>query len=212
MPVSNQPGKDSFPASGLPVMEHFYTIQGEGINTGKAAYFIRLAGCDVGCVWCDVKDSWRAENYPLMKIGEMIDVIKQHNSAMTVITGGEPMMYNLDELCTNLSEQNIYSCLETSGAYPLSGRWDWICVSPKKFKAPLPQVLLKANELKVIVYNTSDFKWAEEHEANVSSECKLLLQPEYSRFNEMIPLIVNYVKQHPQWQISLQTHKIINVP
>ncbi len=193
-------------------MEHFYTIQGEGVNTGKAAYFIRLAGCDVGCVWCDVKDSWNADNYPLMKIGEMLDVIKQHNAGMAVITGGEPMMYNLDELCYNLSSHNIYACLETSGAYPLSGQWDWICVSPKKFKAPLPEVLKQAHELKVIVYNASDFKWAEEHAAKVSLACKLLLQPEFSRFNEMIPLIVDYVKLNPQWQISLQTHKIINVP
>ncbi|MEP7265114.1 MAG: 7-carboxy-7-deazaguanine synthase QueE, partial [Bacteroidota bacterium] len=138
-----------------PVMEHFYTIQGEGINTGKAAYFIRLAGCDVGCVWCDVKDSWSKEGYPLMKVEDMMEVIQQHHANMAVITGGEPLMHNLDELCEQLTTAGITSCIETSGAYPLSGRWDWICVSPKKFKAPLKEVLQEADELKVIIYNKS---------------------------------------------------------
>ncbi len=196
----------------LPVMEHFYTIQGEGINSGKAAYFIRLAGCDVGCVWCDVKESWSAEGYPLMKNEDICNLILQQGANMAVITGGEPLMYNLDELTALLHEKGITTCLETSGAYPLSGNWDWICVSPKKFKAPLPEVVNTADELKVVVYNKSDFDWAEKHAVSVNDKCNLLLQPEYSRFNEMIPAIIDYVKQHPKWRISLQTHKIINVP
>lgn len=196
----------------LPVMEHFYTIQGEGINSGKAAYFIRLAGCDVGCVWCDVKESWSAEGYPLMKKEEICDLILQQGANMAVITGGEPLIYNLDDLTSLLHVKGVTTCLETSGAYSLSGSWDWICVSPKKFKAPLPEVVNAANELKVVVYNKSDFEWAEKHAEAVNEKCSLLLQPEYSRFNEMIPAIIDYVKQHPKWRISLQTHKIINVP
>jgi 7-carboxy-7-deazaguanine synthase len=163
-------------------------------------------------MWCDVKDSWTTEGYPVMKIQDIVDVVLQHRAPMAVITGGEPLLYNLDALCAALQQQNIEVCLETSGSSPLSGKWDWICVSPKKFKAPLDEVLHAANELKVIIYNKSDFKWAEEHAVKVSDGCRLLLQPEYSRFNEMVPLIVDYVKQNPQWQISLQTHKIINVP
>jgi 7-carboxy-7-deazaguanine synthase len=210
MQVTSRP--EHMTKTALPVMEHFYSIQGEGVNTGKAAYFVRLAGCDVGCVWCDVKDSWNAEGYPLMKSSDIISNIMQHGATMAVVTGGEPMMHNLDELCSGLTEQKITKCLETSGAYPLSGEWDWVCVSPKKFKAPLQEVLHHADELKVIIYNKSDFAWAEKHAASVKNDCRLLLQPEYSRFSEIVPLIIDYVKEHPQWQISLQTHKIINVP
>jgi 7-carboxy-7-deazaguanine synthase len=211
MQVISQPEKISA-VSEFPVMEHFYTIQGEGVNTGKAAYFIRLAGCDVGCVWCDVKDSWATEGYPWMKVKDIVDIVLQHEAKMAVITGGEPLLYNLDELCSALQEKNVEVCLETSGSSPLSGKWNWICVSPKKFKAPLDNVLKAADELKVIIYNKSDFSWAEEHAKKTGGNCRLLLQPEYSKFNEMVPLIVDYVKQHQQWQISLQTHKIINVP
>jgi 7-carboxy-7-deazaguanine synthase len=198
--------------SALPVMEHFYTIQGEGANTGKAAYFIRLAGCDVGCVWCDVKESWKAEDHQELTIDKLLEFAKQQPSRLAVITGGEPFIYNLNELTALLKKNEFKLCVETSGAYPVSGVWDWICVSPKKFKFPLPETLKSANELKVIIYNKSDFKWAEQNAALTDSKCLLMLQPEYSRFETMMPMIVDYVKNHPKWQISLQTHKIINVP
>ena len=196
----------------VPLMEQYYTIQGEGINVGKAAYFIRLAGCDVGCVWCDVKDSWDVKKHPEITVKDIVKNALQHPTRMAVITGGEPLMHNLDHLCNELRKSGYTTCIETSGAYPLSGSWDWICVSPKKFKAPLKSVLTKANELKVIVYNKSDFNWAAEQAAFVNERCKLLLQPEYGRFTEVMPLIVDYVKLYPQWQISIQTHKFINVP
>lgn len=200
-------------ASGtLPVMEHFYTIQGEGCNTGKASYFIRLGGCDVGCVWCDVKDSWDVNKHPLLAISELVKQAKQYPSRLAVITGGEPLMHDLNELTRILHEDNFETCIETSGAYPLSGKWNWICVSPKKFKSPLKEVLHQADELKVIIYNKSDFDWAVQHATQVQEKCKLLLQPEYGKFDDVIPLIVDYVKNNPKWQISLQTHKIIHVP
>ena len=196
----------------LPLMESFYTIQGEGCNTGKAAYFIRLAGCDVGCVWCDVKDSWDATKHAVASVEEMVSNAMQHECRMAVITGGEPAMYNLSVLTNALQQNDFATCIETSGAYPLTGKWNWVCVSPKKFKAPIPSTLKKADELKVIIYNQSDFEWAEKHAASVSDDCKLLLQPEFSKFNIVTPLIVEYVKQNPQWQISLQTHKILQIP
>lgn len=196
----------------LPVMEHYYTIQGEGINTGKAAYFIRLGGCDVGCVWCDVKESWDAEKHPVLAVSLLVEMALQHPARIVVITGGEPLMYNLDNLCEQLKLNGFSTCVETSGAYNLSGQWDWVCVSPKKFKEPVSSVLKQANELKVIIFNKSDFAWAEQHAALVNEKCKLLLQPEHSSFDKVIPLIVDYVKLNPQWQISLQTHKVINVP
>lgn len=196
----------------LPVMEAFYTIQGEGFHQGKAAYFIRLAGCDVGCVWCDVKESWNADIHPQRSIEEITDFVTQTPANIAVITGGEPLMHNLDELTASLRKKNIRTHIETSGAYSISGTWDWICVSPKKFKAPLPDVLAKANELKVVIYNRSDFEWAEKHAAEVSSACKLYLQPEWSKAGIMTPLIVDYIKANPKWELSLQIHKYINVP
>lgn len=196
----------------LPVMEHFYTLQGEGFHQGKAAYFIRLGGCDVGCVWCDVKESWDAEKYPLIKIEDLIFNIKKTLSNIVVITGGEPLMYDLNEWTKKLQLSGLKTHLETSGAYPLTGSWDWICISPKKFKAPLTEILPKANELKVVIFNKSDFDWAEKHAKLVSSECKLYLQPEWEKSSEMTPMIIDYIKLHPQWELSLQIHKYINVP
>lgn len=196
----------------FPLMEEFYTIQGEGFNTGRSAYFLRLAGCDVGCVWCDVKESWEAGLHRVDSIDNMLLRIKSTPAENVVITGGEPMMYNLGKLTDLFIGNNLMLWLETSGAYEITGTWDWVCVSPKKFKSPLIDSLKKADELKVIVFNKSDFNWAEEHAAHVSDSCKLFLQPEYSKFKEMIPLIIDYVKQNPKWSISLQAHKIIDVP
>ncbi len=196
----------------LPLMEHFYTIQGEGFNTGKSAYFLRLGGCDVGCVWCDVKDSWDATAHERTTINDMAIMVIRAHASRVVITGGEPLMYNLQALCAELKAHGCEVFVETSGAYPMSGTWDWICVSPKKFKAPLPEVLIQAHELKVVVFNQSDFAWAEKHAAMVNADCKLYLQPEHGKMAEMMPAIIDYVKQHPKWTISLQTHKIIQVP
>ncbi|GGG98126.1 7-carboxy-7-deazaguanine synthase [Parapedobacter pyrenivorans] len=196
----------------LPLMEEFYTIQGEGYHTGKAAYFIRLGGCDVGCHWCDVKESWDAELHPLTAADTIIEHAKQHPSKAVVVTGGEPLLYNLDYLTQGLQSAGIKTFIETSGAYPLSGYWDWVCLSPKKFKRPLPDVLAAAGELKVIVFNKSDFDWAEQHAALVHTTCRLYLQPEWSKTHEMTPLIVDYVMQNPKWEISLQTHKYLNIP
>ena len=193
-------------------MEHFYTIQGEGFYQGSAAYFIRLGGCDVGCVWCDVKDSWDAEKHPNVSIESLQQIVKKTPSNMVVITGGEPLMHNLDELTTILKTSGIRTNIETSGAHPLSGQWDWICLSPKKFKAPLPEICVKANELKIIIYNKSDFDWAEKFAALVSPQCKLYLQPEWDRSAEMTPLIIEYIKANPKWELSIQLHKYINVP
>ena len=198
--------------SAFPLMEHYYTVQGEGYNTGTPAYFLRLGGCDVGCVWCDVKDSWNAGKYTLTNVEQMLQLVKKTSASTVVITGGEPLMNDLNFLTDIFHQNNIRLWLETSGAYPLTGQWDWICVSPKKFKAPLKSVLEKANELKVVIYNHSDFDWAQQHAAMVNDSCRLFLQPEYSRHNEMIPLIINYVKQNPEWRISLQTHKYMNIP
>lgn len=196
----------------LPIMESFYTIQGEGYNTGKAAYFIRLGGCDVGCVWCDVKESWDANAHPKVEIKKIVKDALKYSSRFAVITGGEPLMHNLTFLCDELHTHHFKIAIETSGAYPLTGKFDWICVSPHKFKYPLPSLLKVADELKVIVYNKSDFKWAEQNAKQVKVSCKLFLQPEYGKFNKVMPLIIDYVKQHPQWQISLQSHKVMNVP
>ena len=196
----------------LPVMEHFYTLQGEGFHQGRAAYFIRLGGCDVGCVWCDVKESWDAAKHPLINISDLILNIQQTAAKLVVITGGEPLMHNLDKLTTTLQEAGFETNIETSGAHPLSGSWDWICLSPKKFKAPLPGILPLANELKVVIFNRSDFSWAEEYAALVSPACKLYLQPEWDKATGITPLIIEYIKEHPQWELSLQIHKYINVP
>ena len=196
----------------LPVMEHFYTLQGEGFHQGKAAYFIRLAGCDVGCVWCDVKDSWDVSKHPLYSTKDLVAFVRQTPARIVVITGGEPLMHNLTKLTAELQESGLQTHIETSGAYPLTGSWNWICLSPKKFKAPLPEVVKMANELKVVIYHKSDFEWAEKYAAQVTTECKLYLQPEWDKAAEVTPLIIEYIKTHPQWQLSLQVHKYINVP
>lgn len=196
----------------LPVMESFYTIQGEGFHQGKAAYFIRLGGCDVGCVWCDVKESWDAEKHPQRPLSELVAEASAHPGRIAVITGGEPLMHNLDGLTKALHKAGFRTHMETSGSSPLSGSWDWITLSPKKFKSPLDEVCKQAHELKIVVYNKSDFAWAEKYAAQVGNQCKLYLQPEWSKAAEMTPLIIDYVKDNPQWQISLQIHKYINVP
>lgn len=193
-------------------MEQFYTIQGEGFHSGRAAYFIRLAGCDVGCVWCDVKESWDASEHPVVSVEDIVKEAASYPARLAVITGGEPLMYDLTELCNALHREGFTINIETSGAYPLSGAIDWICLSPKKFKQALPEVAPEAHELKIIVYNKSDFKWAEEYAAMVNSACKLYLQPEWSVQEKVMPLIIDYVKAHPQWEISLQTHKYLNIP
>ncbi len=196
----------------LPVMEHFYTIQGEGFYQGKAAYFVRLGGCDVGCVWCDVKESWDAAAHPKMTIDSIVNAITATPAKLVVVTGGEPLLHDLSALTTALHAAGLQTNIETSGSSPLSGDWDWICLSPKKFKAPLPEVIKVASELKVIVYNKTDFAFGEGFANQVSPQCKLYLQPEWSRAGEMTPLMVEYIKAVPRWQMSLQIHKYINVP
>ena len=196
----------------LPVMEHFYTLQGEGVYQGKAAYFIRLAGCDVGCIWCDVKESWHEEGHPLMSLDQLVEMVKQTSSEIVVITGGEPLLHDLNELTDRLKNAGFRTHMETSGSSPLSGNWDWITLSPKKFKAPLPEVLPFANELKVVIFNKTDFAWAEQFAQQVSDDCRLFLQPEWSKASIVTPLIIDYIKANPKWQLSLQIHKYINVP
>jgi 7-carboxy-7-deazaguanine synthase len=196
----------------LPLMESFYTIQGEGFYQGHAAYFIRLGGCEVGCVWCDVKESWDATQHPLVEIGEMVDDARASGTKIVVVTGGEPAMYDLTGLTRELHGAGLKTNIETSGVYPLTGAWDWVCFSPKKFKAPHPSVYENANELKVVVYNKSDLEWAEQHAALVNNNCQLFLQPEWSKEKEMLPLIIEYVKANPKWKISLQIHKYMNIP
>jgi 7-carboxy-7-deazaguanine synthase len=196
----------------LPLMEHFYTIQGEGFYQGHAAYFIRLGGCDVGCVWCDVKESWDAAAHPKVSIEEMVSHVKTSGTDIAVITGGEPAMYDLTILTDELKSAGIRTNIETSGVYTLTGTWDWICFSPKKFKAPHSSIFPLANELKIIVYNKSDFAWAEEFANKVSDDCELFLQPEWSKEKEMLPLIIDYVKANTRWKVSLQIHKYMNIP
>lgn len=203
---------ESNPIASLPLMEHFYTLQGEGRFTGHASYFIRLGGCDVGCVWCDVKESWDASKHPLVPITEIVATVVASGTKIAVITGGEPMMHNLDLLTALLKSKGIRTHVETSGAHPLSGTWDWICLSPKKFKAPLDEMIAVAHELKTVIYNKTDFAWAEQHAAKVSKDCLLYLQPEWSKAAEMNHLIIDYVKANPQWILSLQTHKFLNIP
>jgi 7-carboxy-7-deazaguanine synthase len=212
----------------LPVMESFYTIQGEGFHQGRAAYFIRLGGCDVGCVWCDVKESWDAAKHPIYTVEQIIKKALSEiradgktpgytpgNAAgkrIAVITGGEPLMHDCTELTHQLHKAGFATHIETSGAHPVSGEWDWICLSPKKFKTPLPGILPLANELKVVVFNKTDFDWAGQFAALVSPSCKLFLQPEWSKSSMVTPLIIDYIKKHPQWKFSLQLHKYIAVP
>ena len=196
----------------LPVMEHFYTIQGEGFHQGRAAYFIRLGGCDVGCVWCDVKESWDESAHPRVELTELIQLVTATPARLVVITGGEPLLHDLGPLTNQLQAAGLETNIETSGSSRLSGTWNWICLSPKKFKAPLQECLDAAHELKVIVYNQSDFQWAEQHAVRVSPNCKLYLQPEWSKASTMVPLMVEYIKLHPRWELSMQLHKYINVP
>lgn len=198
--------------STLPVMEAFYTLQGEGAHNGKAAYFVRLGGCDVGCHWCDVKESWDASLHPQLTITSIIEQAKEYPGRMVVITGGEPLMHDLTELTTAFQEQGFATNIETSGVYAVTGNWDWICFSPKKFKQPHEDIYTVAHELKVIVYNKSDFAFAEEHAERVSKDCILLLQPEWSRLEQMLPDIIDYIKNNPKWKMSLQTHKYMNIP
>ena len=196
----------------IPRMESYYTLQGEGFHQGKAAYFIRLAGCDVGCVWCDVKESWEMDESQIKAIKDIAAEASKYKSRIAVITGGEPLMYNLDGLTKSLQQSGFRTHLETSGAYPLTGQWDWICLSPKKFKEPLTGIFQYADELKIIVFNKSDLNWAEENAERVSQHCKLYLQPEWGKAEKMIPLIIDYIKQHPKWELSLQLHKYLNLP
>ncbi len=195
----------------LPLMEEFYTIQGEGYHTGKAAYFIRIGGCDVGCHWCDVKESWNAKLHPPTLADTIIKHAKTYSDTV-VITGGEPLMWSMDYITKKLQQNGIKTHIETSGAYPFSGSWDWFCLSPKKTKLPLIEVYKEADELKIIVFNKSDFKFAEEQAAKVSSNCELFLQPEWSKKEKMTEVIVDYVMNNPKWKISLQTHKYLNIP
>ncbi len=195
-----------------PVMEQFYTLQGEGFHSGKAAWFIRLGGCDVGCVWCDVKDSWDAAKHPVIHVSELVDNAAQHSGRIAVITGGEPAMYDLSGLCDALHDAGFSAHIETSGAYPLVGDLDWVTLSPKKFKAPLDETLAKADEFKVVVFHPSDIQWAHQYISKLPPGCLLYLQPEWSKRDVITPFIIDYIKQHPQWQLSLQTHKYINIP
>nr|WP_306354088.1 7-carboxy-7-deazaguanine synthase QueE [Flavobacterium sp. '19STA2R22 D10 B1'] len=195
----------------LPLMEEFYTIQGEGFHTGTAAYFIRIGGCDVGCHWCDVKESWNAELHPPTLTDTIVDHAKKYADTV-VVTGGEPLMWDMTILTQKLKERNLRVHIETSGAYTLSGTWDWICLSPKKNKLPTQIVYDNANELKVIVYNKHDFIFAEEQASKVNDKAILFLQPEWSKREEMTPLIVEYVMNNPKWRVSLQTHKYLNIP
>jgi 7-carboxy-7-deazaguanine synthase len=196
----------------LPVMEHFYTIQGEGFHAGRAAYFIRLSGCDVGCIWCDVKESWEVSESQILSIDFLVAEIQKSGTDFVVFTGGEPAIYDLSFIVSLLKGQNIEVAIETSGTYPLLGDVDWYCFSPKKFKKPVEESYAKAHELKVIVYHESDFKWAEEHAQKVNAQCQLFLQPEWSKQDLFLPKIIAYVKENPRWKISLQTHKFMNIP
>lgn len=195
-----------------PIMEHFFSIQGEGKYSGKAAYFVRVAGCDVGCVWCDVKESWDKEQHALLSLSEIIENVVNNNANFVVLTGGEPAMYDLHPLVDQLKSLGIMVAIETSGCYPLKGNVDWYCFSPKKFKAPCEEAYIKANELKVIVSHPSDLDWAKSHALKVSHECQLYLQPEWSKAEKLLPLIIDFVKSNQTWKISLQTHKFMNIP
>jgi organic radical activating enzyme len=196
----------------LPVMEHFYTIQGEGYYQGRAAYFVRLGGCDVGCPWCDVKESWDASIHPQMSVAEIVDVVVESGAKICVITGGEPLMYDLNGLTESLQANGIRSHVETSGAYPARGVFDWVTVSPKRYKPPVESILPLASELKVVINHRNDFRWAEQYASKVSKDCKLYLSPEWEQQEEMAPEMIEYVKENQQWEISLQIHKYLNIP
>jgi organic radical activating enzyme len=196
----------------LPLVEEFYTIQGEGYNTGKAAWFIRLGGCDVGCSWCDSRFTWNPDLHPLEHIEGIVSRAIGSGTDSVVVTGGEPLIWNLDLLCNELKKNKIVTFIETSGAYPLSGTWDWICLSPKRNMPPSEEICLKADELKVIIQDARDFEWAEKYRSLVEADCHLFLQPEWSRYEKIIPEIVEYVKRHTSWKISLQSHKFMHIP
>ncbi len=196
----------------LPLMEDFYTIQGEGFHTGKAAYFLRIGGCDVGCYWCDVKESWNPKLHPLTETDEIVNRVLGNPAATVVITGGEPLMYKLDYLCDSLKNNGLQVHLETSGSHPFSGSFDWICLSPKRKSPPKQEIFSKANELKVIVFDDTDFAWAEENALLVNPDCYLCLQPEWSRMETVLPDIIEYVLKNPRWHISLQAHKFMHIP
>ncbi len=196
----------------LPIMEEFYSLQGEGRNTGKAAYFIRVGGCDVGCYWCDVKESWNADLHPLVDVDIVINNALKHNGRSIVITGGEPTLYNLNYITSNFKRLGFETYLESSGSEVITGMWDWICVSPKKNAPPLSTEILKAHELKVIISDESDFVWAESNSLLVSKDCFLYLQPEWSKIKDIMPKIIDYILDHPKWQISLQSHKYMRIP
>ena len=195
----------------LPLMEEFYTIQGEGFHKGTAAYFIRIGGCDVGCHWCDVKESWNADLHPLTETKKIVENAKKYSDTI-VVTGGEPLTWDMTALTTQLKAEGLQVHIETSGAYKLTGTWDWICLSPKKLKLPTKEVYEKAHELKVIVYNKDDFRFAEEQAAKVNKDCILYLQPEWSKREKVVPEIVDYVMGNPKWKVSLQIHKYLNIP
>lgn len=196
----------------LPLVEEFYTLQGEGYHTGKAAYFIRIGGCDVGCSWCDAKFTWNAKSFPPVHVDKIIENVASLPAKVIVVTGGEPSLYPLDYLCSKLKAIGIQTHIETSGAYPLSGQWDWICLSPKPQHPPTAGIHMKADELKVIITGKKDIAWAEENARLVKATCKLYLQPEWSQYNSIIPWLVEYAMQNPRWQISLQTHKFMRIP
>ncbi len=193
-------------------MEQFYTLQGEGAHTGSAAYFVRLAGCDVGCAWCDVKESWNADQHPTEDIFDIARRAKDSGAEIVVVTGGEPTLHGLDVLTQAFHDCGLRTHIETAGTNPISGKWHWVCFSPKKFKKPVPDAYLKADELKVVIYNKHDFEWAETHASQVRNDCQLFLQPEWSKAEAMVPLITDYVKKNPRWKISLQTHKFMGIP
>ncbi len=196
----------------LPVMEEFYTLQGEGYNTGQAAYFLRIGGCDVGCRWCDVKESWNSRDFPPISVDGVVERAASYPAKAIVVTGGEPLLYNLDYLCRELKTKGMQTFIETSGSQPLSGFFDWICLSPKRDAPPLPDMLQKASELKVIIHDETDFSWAEENAGGVSGSCRLYLQPEWSRIDIMMPQIVRYIQDNPKWKVSLQSHKYMRIP
>ncbi len=197
---------------GLPIMEHFFTIQGEGTYSGRAAYFVRLAGCDIGCVWCDVKESWDGELHPILGIDYLVSEIEKTTVNFVVITGGEPALYNLAPFIKKLKILKIEVAIETSGCYELKGIVDWYCFSPKKFKAPCNEAYQLANELKIVINHRSDLAWAEKHAEKVKHSCKLYLQPEWSKSDSLLPLIIEFVKSNNKWRISLQTHKFMHIP
>jgi organic radical activating enzyme len=196
----------------LPLVEEFYTIQGEGFHTGKAAYFIRIGGCDVGCSWCDTKFSWDPSLHPVVPAEQIVENSSAFKATAVVVTGGEPLMVNMDYLTGLLKRRGMETYLETSGAYPLSGQWDWICLSPKKNAPPQKGIFDVAHELKVIIATGEDLHWAEENRSRVSATCKLFLQPEWSRRETILPVLIEYVKKDPEWMISLQSHKYMRIP